>query len=95
MGQFLCACDDGSFDPSYSYYPLVHIVTVLHEHYYPLFPHLNPEQKSSVSLLQLLLAALQLSRMLLLFLQPLNVLHRGLEDGPFVPAHITAREQKG
>lgn len=52
--------------------------------------HLDPEQQPPVGLLQLLLAALQLASVLLLLLQPPDVLHRGLEDGAFVPAHVAA-----
>lgn len=61
----------------------IHLTRIIHSSFLVLFymnsiihfPYLNPEQQPPVSLLQLLLAALQISRMLLLFLQPLNVLH--------------------
>lgn len=54
------------------------------------FYYLDPEQQPPVGLLQLLLTALQLASVLLLLLQPPDVLHRGLEDGAFVPAHVAA-----
>lgn len=44
-------------------------------------------------MLQLLLTAFQLPGMLLLLLQPSYVLHRGLEDGAFVPPHVAAERR--
>jgi len=57
------------------------------------FGYLDPQQQPPVGLLQLLLAALQLPSVLLLFLQPPDVLHRGLQDGAFVPPHVTAQRR--
>ena len=59
-----------------------------------IFYYLDPQQKPPVGLLQLLLTALQLPSVLLLLLQPPYVLHRGLQDSAFVPAHVAAEREK-
>lgn len=51
--------------------------------------HLDPQHQVSVGVLQLPLPALQLLGPLLLPLQPPDVVHRGLQNGSLIPAHVS------
>lgn len=51
--------------------------------------HLDPQHQVSVGVLHLPLPALQLLGPLLLPLQPPDVVHRGLQNGSLIPAHVS------
>lgn len=53
---------------------------------------LDAEQQGAVGVLQLLLPLLHLFSPLLLLLQLTDVIHRCLQDGALVPAHLTAHK---
>lgn len=54
--------------------------------------YLYPQHQVSVGVLQLLLPVLQLLGPLLLPLQLPDVVHGGLQDGAFVPAHVPLKD---
>lgn len=51
--------------------------------------HLDTKHQVAVGVFQLPLPALQLLGSLLLPLQPPDVVHRGLENGSLIPAHVS------
>lgn len=57
-------------------------------HHHLLFSNLNSELQAAVGLLQGSLPALQVFGALLLLLQLADIIHRGLQDGALVPAHL-------
>lgn len=54
--------------------------------------YLYPQHQVSVGVLQLLLPVLQLLGPLLLPLQLPDVVHGGLQDGAFIPAHVPLKD---
>lgn len=55
---------------------------------------LDAKQQVAVCVFQLPLSALQLLYSLLLPLQHPDVVHRGLQNGPLIPAHVSEERRK-